>query len=103
MPKTKQSFVSACCSALLVQMQPQKSGCPTAHLIKGAGGKLKEKDGEKDKNTYFKAKKITAAEHGKQCKTSLRKLWDSKTWLPPKNPTSMAQKIPDKDIFKQPL
>lgn len=27
---------------------------------------LKEKDGRKDKNTYFKAKKIMAAEHGKQ-------------------------------------
>lgn len=64
---------------------------------------LKEKDGRKDKNTYFKAKKIMAAEHGKQWKTRLRKLWDSKTWLPPKNPTSMAQANPDKDIFKQPL
>lgn len=42
-------------------------------------------------------------EHNKHWKTCLRKLWDSKTWLPPKNPTSVAQANPDKRIFKQPL
>lgn len=61
-----------------------------------------------NKNNYFKAKNIAAAEtalaeHSKCWKTCLRKLWDSKTWLPPKNPASMAPANPDKDIFKQRL